>query len=49
MEIMASKKSTILPSSRKYVLPETAIVTCNETMQLCDVEDISVSQKYPCL
>ena len=49
MEIMASKKSTILPLPRKYVLPETAIVTCNETVQLCDVKDISVGEKYPCL
>ena len=49
VKIMASKRSTVLPSPRKYVLPEMAIVTCNETVQLHNVKDISASQKYPCL
>ena len=49
VELLASKRSTVLPSPRKYVLPETAIMTCNETMQLFDVKDISASQKVSVL
>lgn len=44
VEIIASKRSTIVPSPRKYAIPEAAMI-CNGSVQLSQVEDLSVGHK----